>query len=64
MLLSGFAARSRGHLLAQRQADQKLPDRLRVQDRKEIEWAKIRNEEWSPFRLLADWLRIGGLVTF
>ena len=51
-------------LLAQRQADQKLSDRLRVQDRKEIEWAKIRNEEWSPLRLLADGLRIGGSVTF
>jgi hypothetical protein len=51
-------------LLAQRQADQKLSDRLRVQDRKEIEWAKIRNEEWSPFRMLADGLRIGGSVTF
>lgn len=32
-------------LLAQRQADQALSDRLRVQDRKEIEWAKLRNEE-------------------
>jgi hypothetical protein len=34
-------------LLAERKADQVLSARLRVQDRKEIGWAKLRNEEWS-----------------
>jgi hypothetical protein len=41
-------------LLAERQADQALSSQLRLQDRKQIEWAKIRNEEWSPLKLLAD----------
>lgn len=51
-------------LLAQRQADQRLSDRLRVQDRREVEWAKLRNEEWSPLMLLADGLRLDDLDTF
>lgn len=51
-------------LLAQRRADQELSSRLRVQDRKEIEWAKIRNEEWSPLKLLVDGLKIDGSETF
>jgi hypothetical protein len=51
-------------LLAERQADQALSHRLRVQDRKEIDWAKLRNEEWSPLMLLADGLRLGDADTF
>src|SRR5260370_20723566 len=51
-------------LLAQRQADQGLSDRLRVQDRKEIEWAKLRNEEWSPLMLLAGGLGLDDADTF
>jgi hypothetical protein len=51
-------------LLAQRQADQGLSDRLRVQDRKEIDWAKLRNEEWSPLMLFADGLRFDDAATF
>jgi hypothetical protein len=43
-------------LLAERQADQGLSDRLRMQDRREIDWAKLRNEEWSPLMLLANGL--------
>jgi hypothetical protein len=35
-----------------------------VQDRKEIEWAKLRNEEWSPLMLLAGGLRLDDLDTF
>jgi hypothetical protein len=51
-------------LLSERQADQALSHRLRVQDRKEIDWAKPRNEEWSPLMLLADGLRLGDADTF
>jgi hypothetical protein len=51
-------------LLAQRQADQGLSDRLRVQDRKGIEWAKLRNEEWSPLTLLAGGLGLDDADTF
>jgi hypothetical protein len=51
-------------LLAQRRADQGLSDRLRVQDRKEIDWAKLRNEEWSPLMLFADGLRLDDAATF
>jgi hypothetical protein len=51
-------------LLAERQADQGLSSRLRLQKRKEIDWAKIRNEEWSPLMLLADGLRLGNTETF
>jgi hypothetical protein len=51
-------------LLAERQADQELSSRLRVQDRKEIEWAKLRNEEWSPLMLLADGLGLDDADTF
>jgi hypothetical protein len=51
-------------LLAQRQADQALSSRLRLQNRKEIAWAKIRNEEWAPLKLLADGLQIADSETF
>jgi hypothetical protein len=51
-------------LLAERQADQDLSSRLRVQDRKEIDWAKLRNEEWSPLMLLADGLGLDEADTF
>jgi hypothetical protein len=37
---------------------------LRVQDRKEIDWAKLRNEEWLPLMLLADGLRLDDADTF
>ena len=51
-------------LLADRQADQTLFSRLRVQDRKEIDWAKLRNEEWSPLMLLCDGLGLDDTDTF
>jgi hypothetical protein len=51
-------------LLADRQADQDLSTRLRVQDRKEIDWAKIRNEEWSPLMLLCDGLGLDDAAAF
>src|SRR5258708_40162565 len=51
-------------LLAERQADRDLSSRLRVQDRKEIDWAKLRNEEWSPLMLLADGLSLDDADTF
>jgi hypothetical protein len=51
-------------LLAKRQADQRLSDKLRVQDRKEIDWAKLRNEEWAPLMLLANGLRLEDASTF
>jgi len=51
-------------LLADRQADQDLSSRLRVQDRKEINWAKLRNEEWSPLMLLAGGLGLDDANTF
>jgi hypothetical protein len=51
-------------LLADRQADQNLSSRLRVQDRKEIDWAKLRNEEWSPLMLLCDGLGLDDADTF
>jgi hypothetical protein len=51
-------------LLAQRQADQGLSSRLRLQDRRQIDWAKTRNEEWSPLRLLADGLGLMDADTF
>jgi hypothetical protein len=51
-------------LLAERRADQRLSDKLRVQDRKEIDWAKLRNEEWSPLMLLADGLHLKDANTF
>ena len=51
-------------LLAERQADHGLSDRLRVQDRNEIDWAKLRNEEWSPLMLLADGLGLDDADTF
>jgi hypothetical protein len=44
--------------------DQDLSSRLRVQDRKEIDWAKLRNEEWSPLMLLADGLGLDDADTF
>lgn len=51
-------------LLAERQSDQYLSSRLRVQSRKEIAWAKTRNEEWSPLLLLANGLRLDDTDTF
>jgi hypothetical protein len=51
-------------LLAERQSDQDLSSRLRVQSRKEIAWAKTRNEEWSPLLLLADGLCLDDVDTF
>jgi len=51
-------------LLAERQADQDLSSRLRVQDRNEIAWAKLRNEEWSPFMLLAGGLGLDDADAF
>lgn len=51
-------------LLSDRQADPALSHRLRVQDRKEIDWAKLRNEEWLPLMLLANGLRLGDTETF
>jgi hypothetical protein len=51
-------------LLAERQANQGLSDRLRVQDRKEIDWAKLRNEEWSPLMLLVNGLGLDDADTF
>ncbi|SED24883.1 hypothetical protein [Bradyrhizobium erythrophlei] len=51
-------------LLAERQADQALSSRLRLQDRKQIDWAKTRNEEWSPLKLLADGLGLIDEDTF
>ncbi|MDX3971619.1 MAG: hypothetical protein QHD01_34150 [Bradyrhizobium sp.] len=51
-------------LLAERQADQALSSQLRLQDRKQIDWAKTRNEEWSPLKLLADGLGLGDTDTF
>lgn len=51
-------------LLAERQADQDLSSRLRVQERIDIEWAKLRNEEWLPLMLLADGLRLDPSDTF
>jgi hypothetical protein len=51
-------------LLAERRADQGLSDQLRVQDRREIDWAKSRNEEWSPLMLLADGLQLDDANTF
>lgn len=51
-------------LLAERQADQGLSSRLRLQDRRQIDWAKTRNEEWSALKLLADGLGLGDADTF
>lgn len=51
-------------LLTNRQADQDLSSRLRVQDRKEIDWAKPRNEEWSPLMLLTGGLGLDDADTF
>lgn len=51
-------------LLAERQADQGLSSRLRLQDRRQIDCAKTRNEEWSPLKLLADGLGLGDADTF
>lgn len=51
-------------LLAERQADKVLSSRLRLQDRKQIDWAKARNEEWSPLKLLADGLGLDDADTF
>jgi len=51
-------------LLADRQADQVLSNRLRTQDRREIDWAKLRNEEWLPLMLLADGLDLNDADTF
>jgi hypothetical protein len=51
-------------LLADRQADQDLSSRLRVQDRKEIDWAKLRNEEWLPLMLLSNGLGLDDADTF
>jgi hypothetical protein len=51
-------------LLLDRQANPTLSHRLRLQDRKEIGWAKLRNEEWSPLMLLADALGLDDADTF
>jgi hypothetical protein len=51
-------------LLSERQADPALSHRLRVQDRGEIDWAKLRNEEWLPLMLLANGLRLGDADAF
>jgi hypothetical protein len=51
-------------LLSERRADGALSSRLRVQARKEIDWAKARNEEWSPLMLLADGLCLDDADTF
>ena len=51
-------------LLEERQSDQYLSSRLRVQSRKEIAWAKTRNEEWSPLLLLAGGLHLDDADTF
>jgi hypothetical protein len=51
-------------LLADRQADKVLSSRLRLQDRKVIDWARTRNEEWSPLVLLADGLGLRDADTF
>jgi hypothetical protein len=51
-------------LLVDRQADKILSSRLRLQDRKVIDWAKTRNEERSPLTLLADGLGLGDADTF
>ena len=61
---SGDYLAAEATLLAERQADRDLSSRLRVQDRKEIDWAKLRNEEWSPLMLLADGLGLDDADTF
>ena len=51
-------------LLSERQANQALSHQLRVQDRRKIDWAKLRNEEWLPLMLVADGLRLDDADTF
>jgi hypothetical protein len=51
-------------LLARRQADQKLSAALRLQSRREISWAKTRNEEWAALLLFADGLELNDNETF
>jgi hypothetical protein len=51
-------------LSEERQADQAFSSRLRLQNRKDIEWAKTRNEEWLPLDLLADGLGLDDADSF